>query len=501
VASLCRPGRLLSRPVTNGDHETAVQTAVSHLFGRDMVYMVAWAAQLLMTALLTPVLTRLMLPSQYGRAMALNAVMEVQFVILGFGLYNGAQRAFARHDEDVARRVLTVATAMAVAGGAVFYVAGPWWSPLLGLGSFDAAVKLAVIWAVLNAVTKTPLGLVRARDQLRWFVGASFAQSIFAQILAVAFVLLEGRSARGYMLGQVVGQFVAVAVVLAVVRPRWVSRVDRALLTRLVRFSLSLLPASLAGFVIGDSDRLIIQAKLGGATLARYSVASNIGGFLAIALGSLAGIWVTRLFAIEDEHVLRDVVGVTRDGICQLAAGCSLVVAAVSPILLALWSPAGYKRHSLLLATTLVAVQAIPTAAGSVYSQAMIVHGRAKAVAAVAVSTAVLNVLLNFLLIPQFGINGSAAASLLDLTYWAAMYHWLLGAGRPGVRAGPGVVVLGLIALTIGSTALATHGWLLGLRVAAAVVATVFCWLFLLSLVRPARFTQIQNRLRFRVVP
>ena len=183
--------------MASGDHETAVQTAVSRLFGRDMIYMAAWAAQLVITALLTPVLTRLMLPSQYGRAMAATAVMQVQFVILGFGLYTGAQRAFAREGEDAARRVVTVACAMAVAGGAVFYATGRWWAPLLGLGSFPATVKYAVIWAVLSALTNTPLGLIRARDQLRWYVTVSFAQSIFAQLLAV-FVLIEGRSARGY---------------------------------------------------------------------------------------------------------------------------------------------------------------------------------------------------------------------------------------------------------------------------------------------------------------
>src|SRR6202035_4782425 len=110
------------------------------------------------------------------------------------------------------------------------------------------------------------------------------------------------------------------------------------------------------GFVIGDSDRLIVQAKLGATALGRYAVAANIGGFVAIALGALGGIWVSRLFAIEDERVLRDVVGATRDGIGQLAAGCTLAVAAVSPILLAIWVPTRFHRHGLLLVTALVAV-------------------------------------------------------------------------------------------------------------------------------------------------
>ncbi len=479
--------------MASGDHETAVQTAVSRLFGRDMIYMAAWAAQLVITALLTPVLTRLMLPSQYGRAMAATAVMQVQFVILGFGLYTGAQRAFAREGEDAARRVVTVACGMAVAGGAVFYGTGRWWAPLLGLGSFPATVKYAVIWAVLSALTNTPLGLIRARDQLRWYVTASFAQSIFAQLLAVIFVLIEGRSARGYMLGEVVGQLTAVIVVLAAVRPRRVGRGHQQVVAGIVKFSLTLLPASLAGFVIGDSDRLIVQAKLGATALGRYAVAANIGGFVAIALGALGGIWVSRLFAIEDERVLRDVVGATRDGVSQLAAGCTLAVAAMSPILLAIWVPARFHRHGLLLVTALVAVLAIPAVIGGICAQTMIVHGRARSVAIVAVSAAALNVLLNLLLIPPLGIDGSGLASLIDLSYWAAAYHLLLRDGRPPLHPRPTVVVLCLAGASLGSTALSTGGWVLALRIAVAVAALVFCCLRLLSLALPSRFEQLRS--------
>jgi O-antigen/teichoic acid export membrane protein len=465
-----------------------------------MVYVASWASQLVLTAVLTPVLTRLMLPSQFGRAMAATAVMQVQYVVLGFGLYIGVQRAFGRDGEDAARRVVTVACVMAVAGGAALYATGHEWAPLLGLGNFTATIKYAVAWAVLSALTNTPLGLIRARDQLPWFVAASFAQSILAQVLAVAFVLIEGRSARGYMLGEVIGQIVAAIVVLGVVRPLWVRRIHRELLTRTLRFSLTLLPASLAGFVIGDSDRLLVQAKLGSTALARYAVASNIGGFVAIALSMFAQIWLSRLFAVKDERVLRDVVGASRDGICQLAAGAALAVAAASPILLALWSPAGYHREGLLLVTALVATQAVPSAVGSMYAQTMIVHGRAKPVAALAVAAAALNVLLNFVLIPPFGIDGSAAASLLDLTCWAALYHLLLGHRRPPLRLRTSVVVLLGAALSIGSSALSSHGWVLGLRVLLAAAAVTYCCLRLLTLAGVSKRDWLDKRRGWRVL-
>ena len=134
-------------------------------------------------------------------------------------------------------------------------------------------------------------------------------------------------------------------------------------------------------------------------------------------------------------------VGATRDGIGQLAAGCTLAVAAMSPILLAIWVPTRFHRHGLLLVTALVAVQSIPAVIGGICSQTLIVHGRARSVAIVAVSAAALNVLLNLLLIPPLGIDGSGLASLIDLSYWAAAYHLLLRDGRPPLRPRPTVLI------------------------------------------------------------
>ncbi|MGC9219953.1 MAG: lipopolysaccharide biosynthesis protein [Solirubrobacteraceae bacterium] len=477
------------------EHEAAVRAAVSKLFGRDMAYVAAWAAQVVLTALMTPALTRLMPTSQYGTAMAATAVMQIQYVILGFGLSTGTQRAFAQESEDLARRVVAVAALLAVAGGAAFYWTGHWWAPLIGAARFSLPFRYATIWAVLSALTTTPLGLVRARDQLRWFIAVSLAQTVFAQLLAVMFVVIDHGSSSGYMLGEVAGQVTAATVVLSVARPKWIGRAFGTALTTTVRFSLALVPAAIAGFVIGDSDRIIVKSELGATALGRYAVAANVGGFVALGLGALAGIWISRLFAIEDKRVLYDVVGRGRDGLGQLAAGAALALAAAAPILLELWCPPRYRPDSLLLVATLVAVQAVPTAIGEVYTQTMLVHGRAKTVAAFSVATATLNILLNLLLIPAFGINGSAAASLIDLTCWALLYHAVLGRDRPPLRLRSVLLVAAAVALSIASANIAPSGWMLAARLVVAVTALAFCAVLLLSLVAPDRHAQLRGRL------
>jgi len=59
---------------------------VSHLFGRDSLYMLMWAVQIICAAGLTPITTRVLGLAEFGTVTSANAVMQVLFVFAGLGL-------------------------------------------------------------------------------------------------------------------------------------------------------------------------------------------------------------------------------------------------------------------------------------------------------------------------------------------------------------------------------------------------------------------------------
>ena len=192
---------------TTADVHTA---AVSGLFGRDFVYMAFWSIQLILVACVTPILTRLIRQEELGLVAAATAVMQLLNVVFGFGLQTAVQREHSgEHGNYGARQLVTLAALLSLLAGLITYAAGGWWSPLIGLGPFPPAVRYAVIWAVLVAVTNPALGLTRSRGQLRSFIAISFAQSIFAQALSLALLIFVSATASEYLLGQVLGQLIA----------------------------------------------------------------------------------------------------------------------------------------------------------------------------------------------------------------------------------------------------------------------------------------------------
>jgi O-antigen/teichoic acid export membrane protein len=452
--------------------DDAASAAVRGLFGRDCAYLVLWAAQLGAAALFTPVTTRLLGPSRFGLVASSIAVMQVLVALAGFGLQSAVQRRYARSGERDARRLITLAI---IGAAVVFLIAdatGPRWAAALGLGHYPAAVRFAVTWASLTAISNAALGLLRSRDQLIPFAAVSLSQSIVAEALSLVLVVAVGRSASEYVLGQLIAQALAVAVALALTRPLPIGRRHLRMVTDSLRFSIPIVPGALAAFVLEASDRLVLQHYLGSTAVARYAVAYNIGAIPILLLGVLDTVWMPRVFALSDAHVRDSVLARSRDALYALLIPVIAGLAIGGPVLLHLWAPSSYRPDGLMIVLVLVAASAIPVAGAISHTRLLLAEGRTAAIAAAAMIAAGTNLVLNIALVPQFGIEGSALATLLG--YGALQLTLAVAARRvrllqPTARA-LRVEVLGAVLLGFVAAAVPVTLPLLGIRLAVGVV-------------------------------
>jgi O-antigen/teichoic acid export membrane protein len=482
--------------VQEGGEESA---AVHGLFGRDMIYLAFWGLQIVLAAALTPATTRLMPRSAFGQASAAIAVMQLLTALFSFSLYTAVQRAHAGEDgERQARRLVALAIGLALITGLLAYVTGRWWAPLFNLGPFPAAIRYAVLWAVMCAITGPALGLLRSQDRLKGFVVASFTQSIVAQTLALGLVVLVRATAASYMLGQLLGEFATAAIALSTVRPLLPRLEHMRVLGDALRFSSALVPAAVAAFLIEASDRIVIHGDLGPGAVGRYAVARNIGSFAMVLLQLVNFVWMPRLFAMKDVSARRNVLATSRDALYVLVVTFAIAITAASPLLLRLWAPPTYEPRTLLLITALVAAGALPVADSIIYQQVLILHGRTRAVAVGAVAMALLNLGLNLLLVPVFGIDGSAAIACTCYVLGALRWRWLAGKSGPPTRLRPLLLALAGVAICLVSPAVPTGGIGLALRLLVAVLASGVFVMQLAALGRPgARHGMREQLIRY----
>lgn len=454
----------MPRPASLDDK---VAHALRGLFGRDSLYMLIWAIQLISAALLTPVITRVMGTAEFGGVAAANAVMQVLFVIGGLGLSTAIQRQYAGDDGPrLARRLFTLAIVLALLVTAAVDATGALWSPYLGFGSYGGAVRLAVLWAGVSAATNAGLALLRSRDRLRAFSCVSLLQSLAAEAASLALVVAVRPSASMFVLGQLLLQVAALGVALACVRPLPVRWSDTDLARRALAYALPLVPAVLSSFVLNAADRFIVQDQLGAVQVARYQVAYNIGSMPLLLVGVLNTVWLPRIFALGEARERAAVLAASRNALYGLLIPVVLGLSIGAPLVLRVWAPAQYRPDDLLLVTCLVVVAVFPYTAGLMASRALLAHGDTRWLAVASLIAAALNIAFNLVLVPLYGLAGSALATVAAyaILQWLLLSHARASAPierTPTVRL-LAVAVAGAVALA--SAALPTSELFLALR-------------------------------------
>lgn len=474
---------------------------VRGLFGRDSLYMILWAIQMILAAVLTPVITRLMGASRFGTVASAVAIMQFLVTVGGLSLQTSVQRAYAREGgETQARAIVGAAVVAALAIWAVSFGSAGLWASSLGFDGFSVPLKLAVCWASLTSITNASLGLIRSREQLAWFASVTFLQSVVAELVGLGLVAALHGTASDYLLGQMLAQAAAAALGLALTRPRLPRRSDAMLVRSAFAYGAGLVPAALSAFIFDASDRLIVQADLGHAAVGRYAVARNIGGLVILMLPVLQNAWMPRLFTVNDPHLQRSVLARTSDALYLLVGGSALALTAASPLILDLWVPSSYHPEGLLFVTAVIAVSGFAVAGGQSAIRALLLASKTFPIGVATLVAAAGNIGLNLLLIPWLGINGSALATAAAYMLLMALLHVTASRQLSIPRPRTYVVVssVGIATACLSSTLLPDATWTIPIRSLAFVAGALLFVARITTLLWPDRTPARVHRLLTR---
>jgi O-antigen/teichoic acid export membrane protein len=302
-------------------------------------------------------------------------------------------------------------------------------------------------------------------------------------------VVFAHRTASGYVLGHLVAQSAAVALALIVARPMLFRRRDLPMLAGALGYSVGLVPAALASFVLDTSDRLIVRADLGPAAIARYAVAYNVANLTMVLLYVLNTAWMPRVFALADTRVRTSVLAESRDFLYALLIPIVVGLCAASSIILSIWVPASYQPGGLLLVVAIVAVTAFPFAGMMAAMRVLLFSGNTLAVGVSTVLAGLANIGLNVYLVPKLGIAGASLATLFSygllFGLLAIRSRQILRLPRPGAALIAKILVA--VAISVVSALLPTSPAMMAVRALVALGCAIAFVAMLINVLAPTR--------------
>jgi O-antigen/teichoic acid export membrane protein len=473
-----------------------------HLFRvakQSLVYGVGGAALQLIGLVTFPILAREFEPSTYGVLEIGTAVFAVAVTVVDAGFASSAQRSYYDHPAtEQAERggVLTTALAATTALSVVVALVLVALREPISQSLFDESRPGLMTLIAATIVVANAAAFVRQVFRLRlqpWhFTVSAVLSAGGAAVVIVVAVTAFDRGVDGVFLGLLVGNAIGLAYALVGTLDAFVPSLSRVELGRMLRYGLPLLPTALAMWSLMLVDRLMLGRLSSLGEVGQYAAANRVAAVLLLVVTAFAtayGPYALSLYS-EDRELEKRVRGRT---LTYLTAVLMLVCVGLSLFaqeLLAVLAP-GYDRA--YRGVLLVTLGGVALGISSIVMAGISYTRRTTYFAVLSVAAAAVNIALNLVLIPPFGMVGAAAATAVALGLLTAAYYVVSQRLYPTpyeVRLVVAIVAVGIPAGAVGLLQFDRVEFELLVKLAA--VASFLGALYLLGVIRGAHLKELR---------
>jgi O-antigen/teichoic acid export membrane protein len=411
----------------SGDPRPPPRKGVRDFVADNLIVAVAQLLAKLRSLVMLPLIVRGLGTAGYGVWAQVLAFVGFVGAIVSWNLHHPLVQSIAADRKSAARTyaTLTLATVVFAALGTIAVAPFTGFTSRLMLGdaNIERYLLLALLLALFNNVRQMNLSVYRAlgRFTARGVVDLGGA---VIELGAIAAVL-----GLGHGLSAVLAVMVACGGLVAIVgslhagtltgwaRPAW------PVLREALRYSTPLMPGVLSLWILDRGDRFVVGHYLGAVGVARYSAAYAVGFLLLHALAPLQMTLLPRVAELWDRDRALAARYIVTSNRAFVALAIPYVAATyfVAPALLVELANDEIASQS-ASTSTLVAVGIAFYGIGNMQAQAFYAARRTSVIGFIWALAALLNVGLNFLLVPRLGVAGAALATAVSYAATCAAF-------------------------------------------------------------------------------
>jgi O-antigen/teichoic acid export membrane protein len=345
------------------------------------------------------------------------------------------------------------------------------------------------LWAGMNYEQLTSLFRVEERSVA--FVSASLVNIFVTVGATLVLVVALDAGPIGVIVGNFTGTLLVYFALVGYRREQLGLQFDRRLFREMNRFGMPLVPTALFLWVTNFSDRLFLARLADTTEVGLYSVGVRIASAMVLMITAFRLAWPAFAYSIDDDREARRTYAFVLTYVVLVTTWVATVLALLSP-----WLVRWIAAPAFESASRVVGPLAFAAVAFAGYIVVAIGVGRAKRTQfnwVVTGAAAAINVALNLLLIPPYGMMGAAIATIaayatmfFGMVWWSQhvypiAYQWR----RIATAAATGVALVAIAKLAGG-----------GLPVAATLALAYPLVLLPLGFYLPAERKAIGGRLR-----
>ncbi len=397
------------------------QNKYTKLFSNTIIFTVGKFVSKLIVIFMLPFYTSYLTSAEYSTADLITNLCNLLIPMACLGVSEGIFRGAASKNVDK-EAFFTNGALLMIIGSAIFLAL----SPILNLFDyFNDYIWLIIIYVLASNIHSVCSQYVCAIGKTKLFAGQGVLNTMLTVLLNILFLVGFDMGINGYVLSIVLADFLSTVFLLFTARlyrafiPK---KISKSILKDLLKFCLPLIPSTVFWWITGVSDRYMVAYFCSDEMNGLYAAAYKIPTLLTYVVVIFNDAWKLSAVAESDnrEECAKFYSGVFKYYIAVMFAGGAILAVGAqifAKILFAESYFAAWVYIPILSAATVFT--ALDTFLGSAYFTVK----RTGMSFWTSFVGAVLNVGLNFLLIPSDGIFGGAiGASIATYVSYFAVF-------------------------------------------------------------------------------
>lgn len=397
------------------------------LFSNTIIFAIGSFGSKLLVLILVPLYTAALLPEQYGTVDLVAQTANILLPIFTLSVSEAALR-FGLDAKSPERRktIYTTCLGVVICGLGIMAAIFPLLSRLEYLDGFSTILYIYVWTAALKQLNAT---YTRSLEKVKLFAVDGILTTLMMILFNILFLLKFKWGMTGYLLAIILSDFCS-SVFLFVAAGLWrhvdPRRFQLSALKEMLRYCAPLVPTTLLWLITSISDRFIIVMYHGEAMNGINTVAYKIPTIITTIFTMFSQAW--NMSAIQEngsegrEGFYTTVFSLNQSFMYVMAAGILMINRPLTYI----WVNPAY--HEAMLYSPILTMATIFTCFNVFLGSVYIAEKKTKRSFMTSLAAGIINIILNFLLIPRFGIYGAAGATFA--AYFLVFFFRLFDTSR-----------------------------------------------------------------------
>lgn len=411
----------------------------------------------------TPIFTRLLSTAEYGQFNVFNSWLGIITVIVSMRLYYGAyppglvkfESERSAFSSSLQGLTLTVEVIWVI----IYLIFHDFWNRIFNLTTVQMLAMLVLIWT--TSVYNFWAAEQRVEYKYRTLVILTIIVTLAKPLLGIFLVTHSQDKVTARIIGLVLVELISYTWLFYVQLRKGKAYYSKKFWRYAFLFNLPLIPHYLSQTVLTSSDRIMIQKMIGDSEAGIYGLAYSISQMMSLfntALSQTIEPWMYK--KIKDKRY-EELGRVVYPALVMIAVA-NIMLIAIAPEIVMLFAPSSYYD----------AIWVIPPVAMSVFLGFMygmfasieFYYEKTKFITLATITSAGLNILLNYLFIKIFGYYAAGYTTLVCYIFYVLFHYIVMNRIRVSMLGGVPIyntkVIIGISAvfMIIGFLFLTTYG-------------------------------------------